>query len=248
MITETVDAGSFVSSPASAEENFGDSLRWQAGPLLGGLDWLLEQLTGCSPIEVMVAPLAGDWVGMDTARIAWATAATVTDGIAENYAGLASDSSTVWVGDGATAFQGRMTSISDSFTQYGDGCRSMSEATGALVSLAKTTAELIVSILGILGDALTRIAAQACVPVIGWVTGAIDGGITAARMVGWVDKAVRAIQKVIDFVEKYRVVIAAIARIAAAIASLAKAVTALANMQITQGADDATATAFGVTA
>ena len=248
MITESVDASARITPPVSGEANFGDDLRWKAGPLLGGLDWLLEQLTGCSPIETMVKPLSGDWVALDNGRIAWLNCAALADDVSLNFTDLASQTSAEWAGNGSAAFQNRAISIGDTFTQYGDGCRAMGEAMEGLISLAKATAETIVTILGILGDALTRIAAQAAVPVIGWITGAVDGGITAIRMVGWIDKAIKAIQAVINFIGRFAMIIAILARVAAAIATIAKTAAARINVSTANAVDDATATAFGVTA
>lgn len=245
MVTELNNPTTVLVAPPATAEDFGDSLRWKAGPLLGGLDWLLEQLTGTSAIASLVEPLSGDWVGLSRGQGAWQQAQAASAMVAENYKTAAGQVD--WGGDASDAFRERIESVGDTFDQYGQGCEAMAEVTGAMVDLCKATAEAITSILGFIGDLLTRLAVQAAVPVLGWATGAIDGAVSTGVLIDKIRKGIQLIQKAVDFVERFRSVIQAITRVATVLRQIATALTRVREVQTVSSAGAATSTAFGVT-
>lgn len=244
-ITEVQDPRTALVDPAGPAEDFADSLRWKAGPLLGGLDWLVEELTGTSAIAALVEPLAGDWVGLEKGAQAWGHAAEASLAVAANYAALTSSVAAEWQGLAAEAFAERTTSVAEGYAQYADGCTAMREVTEALLDLCKATAEAIAGILGFIGDYLTRLMIEAAIPVVGWVAGAIDGVVSGAMLLRKLERGYRLIQKVLDFVERFRVVLLALQKVAYAVLVLARSTTAVVDAQAVHLGSDATSTAFG---
>ncbi|MEV7971728.1 hypothetical protein [Cellulomonas sp. NPDC089187] len=245
-ITEVYDPTSVLVPPAEPAENFADSLRWKAGPLLGGLDWLLEQLIGKSAIAELVEPIAGDWNGLERGAQAWGNAAGACAAIAGNYRAVATDVLGSWSGEAAEAFSARALEIADSFAQYGEGCGAMGEVTAALLELAKTTAETIAGVLGLIGDLLTRLLAEAAIPIAGWVAGAIDGAISGALLLGKFQTAYSALQRLLTAIDGIIDAVTAIRQVAYVITTLANTLSAATTLHTISLADDATGTAFGV--
>lgn len=245
-VTEVRDPRSALVAPTGPAENFADSLRWNAGALLGGLDWLLEKVTGRSAIAELVEPVAGDWASLERGAEAWLHAAEASLAVSENFAAAAQDALSGWSGEAADAFSARATEIADGYVQYGDGCRAMGEVTDALVLLCKTTAEAITGVLGILGDYLTRAMIEASIPIAGWAVGAVDGLISGTKLLRQLERGYRLIQKVLDAIESIRGAIVALEAVALMLARIARATTAITTMQTFASSDDAVHTAFGV--
>lgn len=243
-VLEVVNPTSILSPPQPTTDDFGNNLRWRAGPLLGGLDWLLEQLVGVSAIRSLVEPIAGDWVGLSAGKMAWAQAQGATEGIGLNFEAAANPPG--WTGEAAAAYSERVQQIAEDFRQYGEGCEAMAEVTGALVELAQATAEAIAGILGFLGDWLTRALAELSVPVIGWAVGVIDGVISSAEAIKRINEGIRLIQRVVDFVERFRSVIVVLTRLAYAIKVTANSIANVNRVRTVSAGKAATANAFGV--
>jgi len=232
--------------PVGPSEDFSDSLRWKAGPLLGGLDWLLEQLIHRSAIAMLIEPIVGDWAGLERGAAAWRNAGEATVSVATNFTGMATGIDGCWAGAAADAFTSRADSIADSFTQYADGCRAMGDVTDALVDLCKATAEAIAGILGFIGDYLTRMLIEASIPVAGWITGAVDGVVSGALLAGKIERGVRLIQRVVAFIERFREVLMVIQRLAAIISFMAKQMASASNIHAVSVGGSAARTSFGV--
>ncbi len=245
-VVEVQDPRASLVVPAGPAEDFAESLRWQAGPLLGGLDWLLEKLIHRSAIVELVEPLSGDWVGLEKGAQAWRHAGAASDAIAANYAAAGQDALRSWSGDAADAFGARAADVAESFAEYGEGCRAMGEVTAALLDLAKATAEALAGILGWFGDYLTRALIEVSIPIAGWIAGAVDGAISAGLLIGKLERGYRLLQRVLDAIEQFRDVIVALQRIAYTIALLAKATTSVVDVQTVGAGASATSTAFGV--
>lgn len=246
-ITETADPRALLVPPPEPADSFADSLRWRAGALLGGLDWLVAQLTGFSAINSLAKPVAGDWVGLEKGAAAWSAAADATLAVRDNLRAAVDQAAQGWVGPAADAFGTRLTGVADSFGQYAEGCGAMSEVTKALLDLCKATAETLASILGFIGDYLTRLMIEAAIPVAGWITGAIDGAVSSALLIRKLQQGYRLIERLVQFVERFATVLQVIKRIAVVITMLARTLRAAVNFHTVDLADDATGAAFGVT-
>jgi len=243
-VLEIENPTTMLGAPQPTTDDFAGDLRSRAGLLLGGLDWLLEQLTGTSAIESLVRPLSGDWVGLSKGQQAWTQTQHAAQAIGRNLQGAAAPPG--WTGAAAEAYGERMREVADSFEQYGDGCEAMAEVTGAMVELTQATAEAIAGILGFLGDWLTRAAAQLAVPVIGWAVGAIDGVISSATAIRKINQGIQLIRTVVEFVERFRGVITVLNQLAYTIRMVGNTISNVNRVRTVAAGSDATSTAFGV--
>ena len=204
-VTEMTDASSYLVAPQCPENPVQD-LRWSAGALLGGIDWVAEQFIGFSILDRCVFhPLAGDWEGIYRGSEAWAHAGDAAKGIAQNHAGLVASTPTTWEGLSGDSFRGAMTGVAG-------GALGLSEAYGTASGLIKTLStvcKLACTGIGMalkwVADTLIEMAAEAATPVIGWAVGAfkaydqIQGVITKVKLVYTILETIAsAIQ---DFVE-----------------------------------------------
>lgn len=246
-LTELQDPQAALVVPAEPAQDFADQLRWEAGIALGGLDWLFAQLTdGRSLLAELVEPMAGDWAGLECGADAWRHAGRASTAVAVNYDAVTTSIGPQWQGAAADAFVARITSVADGFRDYGDGCASMAEVTDALLGLCKATAEALVGLIGFVGDYLTRLVIELSVPVAGWAVGVVDGVVSGAMLVGKLQQGYRLLQRVIDFIERYRDVVRALKMLADAITLLARTAQASVHVQSVGLADDVTSAAFGV--
>lgn len=245
-VRELEDPQSALSSvPTSGEKDIGESLRWRAGLLLGGLDWLISQIVDPGPIELLVRPFSGDWKAIDVSRLAWGQAAVAVGCVGRNIEGLPTMLGT-WEGEAKTAFTSRSGEISDALYDFGDGCLAMSDVSGALLDLAKMTGESIATILGVLGDWLTRLAIEAAIPIAGWIAGAIDIAATATQMTMKINQGLQLMKKFLDAIERVLEVIKVINQVIIVIRSLERSITAIGNIGTVTAGDDAARTAFAL--
>src|SRR5699024_8290595 len=149
---------SALTPPPEFGSDYGTELRWKAGPLIGSVDWVCEQLLGLSPLTELTKPLVGDWGRFESASIAWAQVGGAVSIVGDNYRRMASARVQFWEGDAATAYSERLSAIADEFLDYEEGCSAMVETSQALKDLTTTAVELLYGILGWLGDWATRIA------------------------------------------------------------------------------------------
>lgn len=245
-VTELHDPRSALVDPPGPAEDFADSLRWKAGALLGGLDWLVTEITGVSAIAALVEPLSGDWAALEKSAQAWRAAANATLAVSENVAAMSPQAQAEWLGAAAEAFGARAESVAECFGEYAEGCGAMAEVTAALIDLCKATAETIAGILGFIGDYLTRLLIEAAIPVIGWVAGALDGLVSSALLIKKLHAGYRALERVVTFIERFRSVLLVIRRIGIVITTLTRAIRAGVNVRSVTIADGAASTAFGV--
>ncbi|MPV49051.1 hypothetical protein GCG21_03330 [Pseudactinotalea sp. HY160] len=240
------DAEGFLMPPPVLGTDYGTELRWAAGPLIGGVDWVCEQLLGFSPLIELTKDLIGDWGLFESSAMAWTQVGLAVNTVGENYNRMASDRSSFWTGDAAEAYSSRLRSVAENFSSYEEGCAAMVETSNALRDLLTTSVELLYGILGWLGDWATRIAIEAAVPVFGWIAGAIDGAINTVVALDKFRKGIDAITKVVNFIERFSHVIEILTKVAAAIKTAATVATAAHNIRAATTARGATANAFGV--
>ena len=89
-ISEAIDPTTALTAPHSdADASFATELRTNCGLLLGGLDWLIEQIFDYSPLqEWVIKPFSGDWVQLRQAQGGWANAAVASDAVGQNFLAL----------------------------------------------------------------------------------------------------------------------------------------------------------------
>lgn len=238
-----VDA--LLSPPPELGTDYGTELRWSAGPLIGSVDWVCEQLLGLSPLTELTKPIVGDWGRFESASMAWAQTGQAVAAVGENFRSMSAARAEFWLGDAADAYSARLDSIAENFSAYEEGCAAMVDTSSALKDLTTTAVELLYGILGWLGDWATRIAIEAAVPVFGWIAGAIDGAINTVVALDKCRKGLAAIEKIVNFIERFTAVIEILIKVANTIKAAATAAEAISNIRAVNSSADATANAFG---
>jgi hypothetical protein len=204
-VGEMADASSYL-VPPQAPDNPVQDLRWSAGALLGGIDWVAEKFIGFSILDRCVFhPLAGDWEGIYRGSEAWAHAGDAAKAIAQNHAGLVASTPTTWEGLSGNSFRGAMTGVAGGALGLSEAYGTASGLIKTLSTVCKAACTLIGMALKFVADKLLKMAAEAATPVIGWAVGAvtaysdIQGVITKVRLVYTILETIAsAIQ---DFVE-----------------------------------------------
>jgi hypothetical protein len=185
-VTEVADASSFL-VPPQAPDNPVSDLRWSAGALLGGIDWVAEKLIGFSILDRCVFhPFAGDWQGIYRCSEAWHHSADAGQAMTRNHAGLVASTPQTWQGLSGDSFRAAMTTIagatyglSAAFSYAGDLVKTLSTVT-------KVACSGIGTLLKLIADKLIKMAAEAATPVIGWIAGAVTAYDDIQDVIKWV--------------------------------------------------------------
>jgi hypothetical protein len=202
-IAEKIDASSLLTAPSGdLGADFVKELEASAGLLLGSIMWFIRKAFGVSPIEELVKPIAGDWKALMRAESAWESAGLACDAVSVNFGALPGMTQD-WEGDAAPAFRSRMTSLEQNYAKYGEGCTTLSQLTGSLVTVSKSTASTISLILGWIAEEVTQLVACASVPIAGWIAGGAKVAVSIRKYWKWIDKGYKAIKRVLDAVETF---------------------------------------------
>jgi hypothetical protein len=192
-VVERSDPSSYLVAP-DAGGNFVQDLRWSAGLILGGLDWVAEFFVGFSVLEEAIfKPFGGDWEAMEKASVAWSHSGRAFMEMGSNLSALPEQMSS-WQGEAADAFRAAMAALSGAVVgvSYAFDYASGLVANVGLVSKMACTA--IATIMGFIASNLMILAAEAAVPVIGWATAAAH----VVVIVGYVVSAMKIIYTLID--------------------------------------------------
>ncbi|GAA3933460.1 hypothetical protein [Microbacterium soli] len=193
-VVETSDARSYLPRPQGEDPEI-ESIRWSAGPIFGGVDWIWEQLFGYSLLEEITKPFVGDWERMREASQAWKHTGDALTAISQNYMGLLPPLA-VWRGKGSEAFLAAAGVISQAHTVAAGPTGLISTALTGLIFACKQAVSLILGYLKQLGYDLMLMAGMAAVPVAGWLVDAVVGAI---KIMEWIDQA-RKMYKIINLI------------------------------------------------
>ncbi|GEN81056.1 hypothetical protein [Actinotalea fermentans] len=202
-VVEAVDPRSYLVPPA-ATENWVQDVRWNAGVLLGSIDWVAEQFIGFSILERCVfSPLGGDWRAISRASEAWHHGASAAIGIGRNCAALSAGTVDGWQGAGGDAFRALVAAMSGGLVALAAGYDKVS----GLVSTVATVSKLACAGIGMaikqIANILIKIAAEAAVPVVGWAVGAATIWWDVEKVVGLVRLVYNLIETVMSAIEQF---------------------------------------------
>jgi len=193
-VVEASDPRSYL-VPPSANENFLQDLRWNAGIVLGSLDWICERLCGYSILgELIFKPFAGDPRGIERAAGAWSNGSAALSAIALNHARLVPTSVTGWQGSAGDAFRLAVAGLSEGFARLAELYSAVSTATSAFRYVVVGACAGIGLALRTLAELCIEAAAELAVPGVGW-------GVFLATCYWKVEKifmAVRLIHNLVD--------------------------------------------------
>jgi len=198
---EIKDVQAALSTPSATSDD-ADNLRWEAGEILGSVDWVCEKLFGFSVLEeVVFKPFAGDWKRVECAAAAWENTGKAFTELAKNTLGLLLRI-TDWVSKSADNFAiavGAMAGIDELIAL---AAQMVAKGMKSFAELVKALAKQIAHMLRRISHKLERIAAEASIPVAGWIVGSVEIGTLAKDVFQDVKWAQEAITKVCNFISK----------------------------------------------
>lgn len=180
-VSEAVDVRSYLPRPHGEDPEI-ESIRWKAGPIIGGVDWVFEKLVGYSLLEEVTKPFVGDWERMREAQFAWIHAGDAMGAIGQNSMALLPPMAT-WTGKGSEAFSAAAALMSQAHTAVAGPAGTIATSIKVLIMLCKEAVGFILKKLEDLAKKLGRIAAKAAVPVIGWAAAAIEAGVSVYELI-----------------------------------------------------------------
>lgn len=197
-VTEAVDVRSYLPTPHGEDPEI-ESIRWKAGPIFGGVDWVFEKLVGYSLLEEVTKPFSGDWERMREAQFAWTHAGDAMSGIGQNAMALLPPMAS-WTGKGSEAFAAAAAVMSQAHTAATGPAGTVATSIKVLILLCKEAVGKILKILDRLAQKLLRIAAEAAVPIAGWAVALIESGIAVYDLIQDARWAYKWINMIYDLV------------------------------------------------
>ncbi|SHE24516.1 hypothetical protein [Actinomyces glycerinitolerans] len=186
-VREEQDPQSYLGEPGTPTSEM-ENLRWSAGLLLGGLDWVFEQLFHWSLLNDFVYKnIVGDWRYVDRASTAWSELDSALVAVGQNDSGVLPGLSE-WEGKGAVACNAFISAMSAATTALSYAAGYVSDIVGKVALAAKLAAAGLGMILKKISYKLGRIAVEAAIPLAGWVAAAVE----CATVVWDIIHAVRA--------------------------------------------------------
>lgn len=197
-VSEAVDASSFLTKPQVDDPEI-ENIRWKAGIIFGSIDWAFEAIFGYSLLEEVTKPFTGDWVRMKEAATAWTHTGDAVTAIGQNSSGMVPGLAS-WTGAGSEAFLVAAALVAKGHLALQSPTSTVSTTLKLLAALVKKVAGMIVGLLKKIQDRLLVIAAEAAVPIGGWVLSAATAAVTVAEIAAEVLDAYKKINMVYDFV------------------------------------------------
>ncbi|QCB92670.1 hypothetical protein [Cellulomonas shaoxiangyii] len=202
-VVEVVDASSYLVVP-QATDNPVQDLRWNAGVLLGSIDWVAEKLLGISVLaECVFKPLGGDWRAIKCSAAAWGFAGEAYAATGRNCAGLVASTTAGWQGAAGDAFRVTMAAYAAACAGLQAACDHVS----GLVSNIALVSSLACSGIGLglrtIAEVLTQLAAEASVPVVGWAVGAATIWWKIEKVVGIVRMIYNILEGLADAIASF---------------------------------------------
>jgi hypothetical protein len=247
-IAEVVGPESVLTVPEVDTTDFSQQLEANAGLLLGSVNAFCRKAFGISPLDEIVKPIVGDWTALESAKKAWQNAGIASDGVKENLAALPGQTQDVWIGGSGDAFRARMTSVSDNYGEYAEGCSMISRLCSALIDVAQSAGNVIAVVISFLGDLLTRLAVEASVPVLGWLAGGADLALHIKSFWEKMDKGYHAVKKVLEAVREFVEACYLVVQILNVLGLVLNTLAGLNSMNTTRSIDEAARHTFGVQA
>lgn len=192
-VVERSDPSSYLVTP-DLNENFAQDLRWSAGIILGGLDWIAEFFLGYSVLEEgVMKPFGGDWEYIKKASVAWSNTGQACMELSSNFSGLP-EQTVSWEGQAGDEFRAAMAALAGAVLGLSYACDYVSGLVGQVGLVSTLACSAIGGILGFIANNLLALAVEAALPVVGWASMIVH----AITIIPMVISGVRMIYQLID--------------------------------------------------
>ena len=178
-------------------------LRWSAGIILGGLDWVAEQFIGFSVLEESVfKPFGGDWEALNKASIAWGHSGRALMEMSSNLSALP-DQVDSWEGEASEMFRAAVAALAAATVGLSYAFDYVGGLVGNVATVSKLVCTAIGVTLGFISTNLLVIAAEAAVPVIGWAAAAAHIVVVTGYVITAVKGVYELINLILDAIEAF---------------------------------------------
>jgi len=199
-VAERDDASSYLVPPVGKTSEI-DRVRWSAGPLIGGLDWVFEQLFGYSLLEdVILKPLMGNWAEIHKASAAWENVGAALLATGGNVTALSSQTFT-WQGEAADAFRLMAAAAGAAVIGLSYAADVVASVVGTIGTVAELAAKGIGAALNWIVTKLARMAVESSVPIAGWIVAGAEAAVMVFEITKWVRRIYTLINLIIDAIE-----------------------------------------------
>ena len=196
-VVEKTDPQSYLVTP-DLGRNEVQELRWSAGVVLGGIDWLAEQLLSFSILEeVVFKPFGGDFQDIKKAAAGWSNTSAAFTAVSENYVGLLAPTAEGWRGEAAEAFRAAITAAAAAYVGFSQAASYIGGLTSNIALVSQLACIAIGKLLKSISQKLIRMAAEAAVPVVGWAVAAGEALIMVQDIISKVRTAYTLIEMII---------------------------------------------------
>lgn len=200
-VAEEQDVQSYLVTPTGSFSEV-ENLRWEAGVILGSLDWVFEKLFGFSFLnDVVYKPFAGDWNRVQAASGAWTIAGDAIGAVSQNTTGILPGLAE-WTGKGSEAFAVAATAMAVADNALSNAASLISTAIKGLAMLVEMITKQIGKILKRLSYKLARIAAEAAIPAVGWAVAVVELATTVNDIYEDFKWAYKWTNRIYDFISK----------------------------------------------
>lgn len=197
-VSEAVDASSFLTKPQVDDPEV-ENIRWSAGLIFGAIDWAYEAIFGYSLLEEITKPFSGDWVRMREASTAWMHTGDAVTAMGQNTSGMVPGLA-AWTGSGSEAFLVAAGIVAEGHLLLQGPASAVGSVIKTIATLAKLTVSLILKLLNLIQNRLLAIAAEAAIPVGGWVLAVANAAVAVAEIADWVRLAYGLVNALYDAV------------------------------------------------
>lgn len=202
-VVERSDPSSYLVAPETKTDNFVEELRWNAGLILGSIDWVIDQFLGYSLLEEYVMkPFGGDWLAIGRASSAWSHGGQSLMETSSNFSGLPGQTSD-WLGDSANAFQLVLAAMSAATVALSYAYDAVAGLVDLVTTAARIACSAIASAIGLIEMIVLLIIPQLTIPVAGWIT-ATATAMTQIKKVIMIVKGINmAINALMDAINEF---------------------------------------------
>lgn len=201
-VSERSDPKSYLQRPQTSTGEI-ESLRWSAGPIIGGVDWVFEQIFHFSLVEdVIMKPFAGNWEAIQGTAIAWTNLGAASTAMSENFVALPGQTA-AWTGEGSVQFKVAMDAIAGGLIGLTYACDYVSGLASSVAGVAEEAAAIIGDLLDQIAQKLMRLAVEAAIPVAGWVAGAVEIAHLIYKITDWVMDIYDLITMIVDTITEF---------------------------------------------
>lgn len=201
-VSERTNPSSYLVVPDPGDDPGGE-LRLNAGLILGGCDWVAEQIFGVSILEEYIyKPFGGDWHAIGRASAAWEHGSQFHMELAANFTGLPGQLIS-WTGLASAAFQTAVAALGAASYGLSTAYLAVSGMVGTLGSISKLICSLIATALRKISNKLMRMAIEASIPVAGWVVAAVEGVILVGEVLAAINLIVNLINMLLDAIIEF---------------------------------------------